>query len=73
MRIFYDDFSEKAKNIHDEMEKHHSYEKKRVSLTFHVQTIIKNVASRVKNYQSTRDTLNFIVVIIVILASTLII
>ena len=23
LRIFYDDFSEKVKNIHDEMEKHH--------------------------------------------------
>ena len=30
LRIFYDDFSEKVKNIHDEMEKHHSYKKKRV-------------------------------------------
>ena len=31
LRIFYDDFSEKVKNIHDEMEKHHSYKKKRVA------------------------------------------
>ena len=30
LRIFYDDFSEKVKNIHDEMKKHHSYKKKRV-------------------------------------------
>ena len=29
LRIFQDDFSEKAKNIHDEMEKHHSYKKKK--------------------------------------------
>ena len=28
LRIFYDDFSKKVKNIHDEMEKHHSYKKK---------------------------------------------
>ena len=28
LRKFYDDFSEKVKNIHDEMEKHHSYKKK---------------------------------------------
>ena len=31
LRIFQDDFSEKVKNIHDEMEKHHSYKKKRVN------------------------------------------
>ena len=30
LRIFYDDFEKKVKNIHDEMELHHSYKKKRV-------------------------------------------
>ena len=30
LRISYDDFSEKVKNIHDEFEKHHSYKKKSV-------------------------------------------
>ena len=29
LRICYDDFFEKVKNIHDEMKKHHSYKKKR--------------------------------------------
>ena len=39
LRIFYDDFSEKVKNIHDEMEKHHSYKKKRFfTLFFHSYT-----------------------------------
>ena len=33
LRIFKDDFTEKVKNIHDEMEKHHSYKKKRVQAT----------------------------------------
>ena len=28
LRILYDDFSEKVKNIHEKMEKHHSYKKK---------------------------------------------
>ena len=28
LRIFKDDFSEKVKNIRDEMKKHHSYKKK---------------------------------------------
>ena len=32
LRIFYDEFSKKVKNIHDETEKHHSYKKKRVVL-----------------------------------------
>ena len=27
LRIFYDDFEQKVKNIHDEMDLHHSYEK----------------------------------------------
>ena len=31
LRIFYDDFSEKVKNIHDEMEKHYSYKKACIS------------------------------------------
>ena len=30
LRIFHDDFPRKVKNIHDEMEKHHSYKKKHV-------------------------------------------
>ena len=30
LRIFYDDFDQKVKNIHDEMDLHHSYKKKRV-------------------------------------------
>ena len=31
LRILYDDFDQKVKNIHDEMNKHHSiYKKKRV-------------------------------------------
>ena len=30
LRIFQDDFHQKVKNIHDEMEKHHSYTKRRV-------------------------------------------
>ena len=30
LRIFQDDFPQKVKNIHDEMEKHHSYKKKSV-------------------------------------------
>ena len=33
LRIFYDDFSKKVKNIHDEMEKHHS-NKKKACITF---------------------------------------
>ena len=28
--ILYDDFDQKVKNIHDEMDLHHSYKKKRV-------------------------------------------
>ena len=32
LRILYDDFDQKVKNIHDEMDLHHSYKKKRVSL-----------------------------------------
>ena len=28
LRILYDDFDEKVKNIHDEMDLHHSYKKK---------------------------------------------
>ena len=27
LRILYDDFDQKAKNIHDEMDLHHSYKK----------------------------------------------
>ena len=30
LRILYDDFDQKVKNIHDEMDLHHSYKKKRV-------------------------------------------
>ena len=29
LRILYDDFDQKVKNIHDEMDLHHSYKKKR--------------------------------------------
>ena len=32
LRILYDDFDQKVKNIHDEMNLHHSYKKKRVIL-----------------------------------------
>ena len=28
LRILYDDFDQKVKNIHDEMDLHHSYKKK---------------------------------------------
>ena len=35
LRILYDDLDQKVKNIHDEMDLHHSYKKKRVrSLNF---------------------------------------
>ena len=30
LRILYDDFDQKVKNIHDEMDLHHSYKKKHV-------------------------------------------
>ena len=30
LRILYDDFDQKVKNIHDEIDLHHSYKKKRV-------------------------------------------
>lgn len=30
LRIFYDDFDKKVKNIHDEMKLHHSYKKKHI-------------------------------------------
>ena len=30
LRILYDDFDQKVKNIHDEMDLHHSYKKKGV-------------------------------------------
>ena len=30
LRILYDDFDQKVKNSHDEMDLHHSYKKKRV-------------------------------------------
>ena len=30
LRILYNDFDQKVKNIHDEMDLHHSYKKKRV-------------------------------------------
>ena len=30
LRILYDDFDQKVKNIHDDMDLHHSYKKKRV-------------------------------------------
>ena len=30
LRILYDDFDQKVKNIHDEMDLHHSYKKKSV-------------------------------------------
>ena len=30
LRILYDDFNQKVKNIHDEMDLHYSYKKKRV-------------------------------------------
>ena len=30
LRILYDDFDQKVKNIHDEMDLHHFYKKKRV-------------------------------------------
>ena len=33
LRILYDDFDQKVKNIHDEMDLHHSYKKKRVNPT----------------------------------------
>ena len=29
LRILYDDFDQKVKNIHDEMDLHHSYKKKK--------------------------------------------
>ena len=32
LRILYDDFDQKVKNIHDEMDLHHSYKKKHVPL-----------------------------------------
>ena len=32
LRILYDDFDEKVKNIHDEMDLQHSYKKKACSL-----------------------------------------
>ena len=32
LRILYDDFDQKVKNIHDEMDLHHSYKKKSVYL-----------------------------------------
>ena len=31
LRILYDDFDQKVKNIRDEMDLHHSYKKKRVN------------------------------------------
>ena len=34
LRILYDDFDQKVKNIYDEMDLHHSYKKKRVSYLF---------------------------------------
>ena len=30
LRVLYDDFDEKVKNIHDEMDLHHSYKEKGV-------------------------------------------
>ena len=33
LRILYDDFDQKVKNIHDEMDLHHSYKKKKRVLT----------------------------------------
>ena len=32
LRILYDDFDQKVKNIHGEMDLHHSYKKKRVAI-----------------------------------------
>ena len=32
LRILYDDFDQEGKNIHDEMDLHHSYKKKRALL-----------------------------------------
>ena len=32
LRILYDDLNQKVKNIHDEMDLHHSYKKKRLLL-----------------------------------------
>ena len=35
LRILYDDFDQKVKNIHDEMDLHHSYKKKAcITLTY---------------------------------------
>ena len=34
LRILYDDFEQKVKNIHDEMDLHHSYKKKRVHVHY---------------------------------------
>ena len=35
LRIFYDDFDQKVKNIHDELDLHHSYKKKLVFVIDH--------------------------------------
>ena len=34
LRMFYDDFDQKVKNIHDEMDLHHSYKKKKACMWF---------------------------------------
>ena len=44
LRILYDDFDQKGKNIHDEMDLHLSYKKKkRVVLTFSISTYHKSL------------------------------
>ena len=40
LRILYDDFDQKVKNIHDEMDLHHSYKIK--SVYFTMKEIFKN-------------------------------
>ena len=36
LRILYDDFDQKVKNIHDEMDLHHSYKKKSVYFDYYI-------------------------------------
>ena len=39
LRILYDDFDQKVKNIHDEMDLHHSYKKKHVGLRLGISSL----------------------------------
>ena len=49
LRILYDDFDQKVKNIHDEMDLHHSYIKKACSNFLIRQVFINQVYFGIKN------------------------